>query len=180
MRSFRNAMGILCVLLIGVAEAQRPNQRGRGGARPQQANRGGLNGGLNNGQRGNAINNLNNAGFNGANQMAAGMQNGVANLGGNNQAQMAQALVANFDRDGNGALDVNELMRALQGLRQMMQAGPEQVLQPRGGQQGMLGGNVNKNGNLAGPNGRGQNALGRPGGGPGGGNRGGARGRGPR
>lgn len=175
MRHLQNALAIFCVLLVGVAEAQRPNQRGRNNARGPQGNRGGFNNAAQNNannaairNRFNAANNgFNAAGFNGVNQAGqAGMQNGIGNRGGMDPAQMAQALVANFDNDGNGALDVNELMAALQGLRQMMQNGREQVLQARGGQQQAIGGaNANQNGGRFGqrPGPPGQNAGGRGG-----------------
>ncbi|MEL6106979.1 MAG: hypothetical protein AAFU85_13115 [Planctomycetota bacterium] len=166
----RNIAPVLCVLLIGVAEAQRPNQRGRNNARGPQGNRGGVNKTALNRANNGPVNN----GLNAANQGGQiGVLNGLGNRGGMDPGQMAQALVANFDNDGNGALDVNELIAALQGLRQMIQNGGGQNVQARGGQgfaaggqQGFAAGNANQNGGRLGqrPGPPGQNAGGRPGG----------------
>ncbi|MEO1529348.1 MAG: hypothetical protein AAFX06_28340 [Planctomycetota bacterium] len=174
MRNMRHGLAVLCILFVGVAEAQRPNPGGRNNARGPKGNRGALNNGaLNNGGFNNgAFNN----GMNAANQ--AGMQNRFGNQGGRNPNQLAQTLITNFDSDGNGALDVNELIQALQGLRQMMQAGGGQAMQAGGGQQQGFGEDQNRNagqrqfGQRGGP--PGQNNAGRAGG-----NRG-QRGRGPR
>ncbi len=99
----------------------------------------------------------------------------AAGRGGMQSAQLAQMMLASFDADASGALDINELQSGLSALMEMMRRSQQNRMQA-GGPMGAalsMGGPMNNDNRQAGA---GREARGRPRGGNNG-TRGGPRGR---